>query len=109
MLCRALLHSTHAFASGRQALMQFTTQVHAAKGQFIQRRVTAKSRAPTTQASREQQRARHWLAFPLSKSLKGIFVFKRPGQFIWAITQPYAQTLQADDQDPTSAQYAVAL
>ncbi len=98
-LCWIFLHSTHAFASGHQALMRFTTEVHAAKGQFVQRQVTAKPRAPTTKTS-DGAAARPALAsVPAEQILKGYFVFKRPGQFIWAITQPYAQTLQADGQD----------
>jgi outer membrane lipoprotein carrier protein len=98
-LCLTFLYSTPVFASGRQALMQFTTEVQAAKGQFVQRQVTAKPRTATSKASDGAATRPALASVPAEQILKGYFVFKRPGQFIWAITQPYAQTLQADGQD----------
>lgn len=78
----ALLHATHSYAGGREALQAFVTQVHAARGQFVQRQITASTDSNTTEAT--------------ERTLSGNFVFLRPGKFIWAYQKPYEQVLQAD-------------
>ncbi len=78
----ALLHAAHSYAGGREALQAFVTQVHAARGQFVQRQITTSTDSNATEAT--------------ERTLSGNFVFLRPGKFIWAYQKPYAQVLQAD-------------
>lgn len=97
-LCFSFLVNTPALASGRQALTHFVTQVQTARGQFVQRQIATpaasanKKQAPST--TRPQINPH-----PPEQILQGHFVFKRPGQFIWSITAPYEQVLQADGKN----------
>ncbi len=81
----ALLSSAQAYASGSEALKTFVTQVHAARGKFVQRQITQSTEQNVPAASMQAAR-----------TLSGTFVFLRPGKFIWAYQKPYAQILQAD-------------
>ncbi len=97
-LCLAFLNSTPALASGREALMHFVTQVQTAKGQFEQKQIATKPQPATTNGARIATRPPITMS-PPEQVLQGHFVFKRPGQFIWEVTKPYEQVLQADGRD----------
>jgi len=74
----SMLVASHAFASGTDQLKQFVSQVHSARGEFVQTEVRAPSNA--------QQQASGVL------STQGA----TQNKFIWAYEKPYAQLLQAD-------------
>ena len=76
-----------AFASGTEQLKAFVAQVHAARGDFVQREV----KAPPKNAS-----ATGAVVPTLGGVSSGTFVFARPGKFIWSYDKPYEQVLQAD-------------
>ncbi|NIE67618.1 outer membrane lipoprotein chaperone LolA [Burkholderia sp. Ax-1719] len=79
----------HAYASGSDQLKQFVTQVHAARGSFVQRELKVPSNA---------QNASDAIATATlnSKVSSGTFVFSRPGKFVWSYEKPYQQLLQSD-------------
>jgi outer membrane lipoprotein carrier protein len=88
--CAALLIASHAFASGTDQLKQFVSQVHSARGEFVQTEIRAPSNA---------QGASGTLPMPGAKGntvSSGTFSFSRPGKFIWQYEKPYEQLLQAD-------------
>ena len=72
-----------AFASGTEQLKAFISQVHSARGEFVQKEVKAPSKA---QGAKPTQ----------GGTSSGTFVFSRPGKFIWTYEKPYEQVLQAD-------------
>jgi outer membrane lipoprotein carrier protein len=76
-----------AFASGTEQLKAFIAQVHAARGDFVQREV----RAPSKNAG-----ASGAVVPTLGGTSSGTFMFARPGKFIWSYEKPYEQVLQAD-------------
>ncbi|TAM52506.1 MAG: outer membrane lipoprotein chaperone LolA [Paraburkholderia sp.] len=77
-----------AWASGTAQLKAFVSQVHAARGDFVQREV----KAPAKNAA-----ASGGAVVPtLGGTSSGTFVFARPGKFIWSYEKPYEQVLQAD-------------
>ena len=87
----SMLVASHAFASGTEQLKQFVSQVHSARGEFVQTEVRAPSNA--------QQQASGALSTQgatQNKVSSGTFTFARPGKFIWNYEKPYAQLLQAD-------------
>jgi outer membrane lipoprotein carrier protein len=87
----SMLVASHAFASGTDQLKQFVSQVHSARGDFVQTEVRAPSNA--------QQQASGVLSTQnaaQNKVSSGTFTFARPGKFIWSYEKPYAQLLQAD-------------
>jgi outer membrane lipoprotein carrier protein len=78
-----------AFASGTQQLKAFVAQVHAARGDFVQKEIKAPSKAQAANGE----------AKPIiSGTASGTFVFARPGKFIWTYEKPYEQVLQADGE-----------
>ena len=86
VLTASLLITSHAFAGGIDDLKAFVSQVHSARGDFVQHQITANknaSGAAAVKAGGEQS---------------GNFVFARPGKFIWSYTKPYDQLLQADGE-----------
>jgi len=76
-----------AFASGAEQLKAFVAQVHAARGDFVQREV----KAPPKNA-----KASDSVVPTMGGTSSGTFVFARPGKFIWSYEKPYEQVLQAD-------------
>jgi len=69
-------------ASALEQFKAFVAGTKAAKGEFTQQLMHADATAkPGAKAP---------------KSSSGIFVFARPGQFIWIYQKPYEQTLQSD-------------
>jgi len=84
----SLLVAQHAFASGTEQLKAFVSQVHSARGDFVQQEVRAPSKAQS--ASDAVQ------VMPKNSTSSGTFVFARPGKFIWSYEKPYQQILQAD-------------
>lgn len=79
-----------AFASGTAQLKAFVAQVHAARGEFVQREVKAPSKAQAASGA----------SMPtLGGTSSGTFVFARPGKFIWSYVKPYEQVLQADGEN----------
>lgn len=93
LLC-SLLSGSPAFAGSIDALRTFITQVHSARGQFVQRQMrthtqihtqTPANAANLPTASRSTE-----------NTSTGTFVFARPGKFIWTYQKPYQQVLQAD-------------
>lgn len=86
VLTASLLITSQAFAGGIDDLKAFVSQVHSARGDFVQHQITANknaSGAAAVKAGGEQS---------------GNFVFARPGKFIWSYTKPYDQLLQADGE-----------
>jgi outer membrane lipoprotein carrier protein len=82
-----LVSAPAAFASGTEQLKAFVAQVHAARGDFVQREIKAPPK--NTGASD--------VAVPKAGGTSsGTFVFARPGKFIWSYEKPYEQVLQAD-------------
>jgi len=75
-----------AFASGTEQLKAFVSQVHSARGEFVQKEVKAPSK---TQGAKPMQ----------GGTSSGTFVFSRPGKFIWTYEKPYEQVLQADGEN----------
>lgn len=92
----ALTMTSHAYASGTEALRNFVAQVHAARGHFVQHQVqqTAPAAAPAASGATLAQR----MPARAAPDSSGTFSFARPGKFIWAYRQPYNQVLQADGQ-----------
>ena len=75
--------ATHAQAAALDQLRSFLTQTNSARGDFVQRVISARS---------AQQGAK-----PPSAS-NGQFVFQRPGKFRWTYEKPYEQVIVADGQ-----------
>ena len=82
-----LVSSTAAFASGTEQLKAFVAQVHAARGEFVQREVKAPPKNAAASGS---------VVPTLGGTSSGTFVFARPGKFIWSYEKPYEQVLQSD-------------
>ena len=86
----ALLVASHAFASGTDQLQQFVSQVHSARGEFVQTEVRVPSKAQGASGALSTQT-------PKGNTVSsGTFSFARPGKFIWQYQKPYEQLLQAD-------------
>ena len=75
-----------AFASGTEQLKAFISQVHSARGEFVQKEVKAPSKAQGGKSA-------------VGGTSSGTFVFSRPGKFIWTYEKPYEQVLQADGEN----------
>lgn len=88
LLSASMLFATQAFASGTEQLKQFVSQVHAARGEFMQQEVRAPGRA-NNGASATPTASK-------GANSSGTFMFARPGKFIWSYEKPYSQVLQAD-------------
>jgi len=84
----SLLVAHHAFASGTEQLKAFVSQVHSARGDFVQQEVRAPSKAQSASDAAQ--------VMPKNSTSSGTFVFARPGKFIWSYEKPYQQILQAD-------------
>ena len=86
----SMLFASQACASGTEQLKAFVSQVHSARGTFVQREVKAPNNAQGASGALST----------MSKSgggtSSGTFLFARPGKFIWAYEKPYEQLLQAD-------------
>jgi outer membrane lipoprotein carrier protein len=89
VLTASLLVASHAaFAGGIDDLKAFVSQVHSARGDFVQHQIHAdKGSASAAQGLKA------------TGTQSGNFVFARPGKFIWAYTKPYDQLLQADGEN----------
>ncbi|WP_028215821.1 outer membrane lipoprotein chaperone LolA [Paraburkholderia oxyphila] len=85
----SLVMASHAYASGTDQLKQFVAQVHAARGNFVQREL----KTPTNAKNASDAIA---TAMSSSRTSSGTFVFARPGKFIWTYEKPYQQLLQSD-------------
>ncbi|RQM49846.1 outer membrane lipoprotein chaperone LolA [Paraburkholderia bannensis] len=85
----SLAMASHAYAGGTDQLKQFVSQVHAARGSFVQRELKAPSNAKSTSDAVAT-------ATLNAKTSSGTFVFSRPGKFIWNYEKPYQQQLQSD-------------
>ena len=85
----SLVMASHAYASGTDQLKQFVAQVHAARGNFVQREL----KTPTNAKNASDAIA---TAMSSAKTSSGTFVFARPGKFIWTYEKPYQQLLQSD-------------
>src|ERR1700761_2389873 len=86
----SLLVAQHAFASGTEQLKAFVTQVHSARGDFVQQEVRAPSKAQGASDALSTS------GISKTGTSSGTFTFARPGKFIWQYEKPYAQLLQAD-------------
>lgn len=64
---------------------QFLSQVQSAEGEFIQQQV----RPPRSPDEKPR----------IIRKSQGIFIFKRPGQFVWQTLVPYEQKVIADGQN----------
>ena len=85
----SMLFASQAFASGTEQLKAFVSQVHAARGTFVQREIKAPSAAQGASGALS--------TMPKSGGTSsGTFLFARPGKFIWSYEKPYEQVLQAD-------------
>ncbi|TDG05057.1 outer membrane lipoprotein chaperone LolA [Paraburkholderia guartelaensis] len=85
----SVLMVSQAYASGTDQLKQFVSQVHAARGSFVQRELKAPSGAKNASDAIAT-------ATLNAKTSSGTFVFARPGKFIWSYEKPYQQLLQSD-------------
>jgi len=85
----SVLMVSQAYASGTDQLKQFVSQVHAARGSFVQRELKAPSGAKNASDAIAT-------ATMNAKTSSGTFVFARPGKFIWSYEKPYQQVLQSD-------------
>ncbi|MEM5315607.1 outer membrane lipoprotein chaperone LolA [Paraburkholderia sp. JHI869] len=85
----SVLMVSQAYASGTDQLKQFVSQVHAARGSFVQRELKAPSGAKNASDAIAT-------ATMNAKTSSGTFVFARPGKFIWSYEKPYQQLLQSD-------------
>ena len=85
----SLVMASHAYASGTDQLKQFVAQVHAARGNFVQREL----KTPTNARNASDAIA---TATANARTSSGTFVFARPGKFIWNYEKPYQQQLQSD-------------
>lgn len=75
----AMLASTQSASAGAlDQFKSFVAHTQSAKGEFVQRQVKQGGK-PSTPAN-------------------GMFVFARPGKFIWTYLKPYEQVLQADGE-----------
>ncbi|MFZ6846779.1 outer membrane lipoprotein chaperone LolA [Undibacterium sp. RuRC25W] len=74
-----LVGSTCAYASAVEQFKAFVNSSKTAKGDFVQQQVKVVDGTPK-----------------ITKSSSGIFLFARPGKFIWTYQKPYEQLLQAD-------------
>lgn len=87
LLCAALaVTAPAALASGTEQLKAFVSQVHSARGEFVQKEVKAPSKAQGGKSAP-------------GVTSSGTFVFSRPGKFIWTYQKPYEQVLQADGEN----------
>jgi outer membrane lipoprotein carrier protein len=84
----SMLIASQAFASGTEQLKAFVSQVHAARGTFVQQEVKAPSKANGASQTVAPR--------PGGGTSSGTFLFARPGKFIWSYEKPYSQILQAD-------------
>ncbi|WP_322033432.1 outer membrane lipoprotein chaperone LolA [Paraburkholderia sp. J76] len=89
MVGASVLMASQAFASGTDQLKQFVSQVHSARGSFVQRELKAPSGAKNASDAVAT-------ATMNAKTSSGTFVFARPGKFIWSYEKPYQQLLQSD-------------
>jgi len=85
----SVLMVSQAYASGTDQLKQFVSQVHSARGNFVQRELKAPSGAKNASDAIAT-------ATLNAKTSSGTFVFARPGKFIWSYEKPYQQLLQSD-------------
>ncbi|MCP3723737.1 outer membrane lipoprotein chaperone LolA [Paraburkholderia sp. CNPSo 3272] len=85
----SVLMVSQAYASGTDQLKQFVSQVHSARGSFVQRELKAPSGAKNASDAIAT-------ATMNAKTSSGTFVFARPGKFIWSYEKPYQQLLQSD-------------
>ncbi|MEM5452182.1 MULTISPECIES: outer membrane lipoprotein chaperone LolA [Paraburkholderia] len=85
----SVLMVSQAYASGTDQLKQFVSQVHSARGSFVQRELKAPSGAKNASDAIAT-------ATMNAKTSSGTFVFARPGKFIWSYEKPYQQVLQSD-------------
>jgi outer membrane lipoprotein carrier protein len=85
----SLVMVSHAYAGGTDQLKQFVAQVHAARGDFVQRELKVPSNAKNASDAIAT-------ATLNAKTSSGTFVFSRPGKFIWSYEKPYQQLLQSD-------------
>ncbi|HEY4803345.1 MAG TPA: outer membrane lipoprotein chaperone LolA [Paraburkholderia sp.] len=85
----SVLMVSQAYASGTDQLKQFVSQVHSARGSFVQRELKAPSGAKNASDAIAT-------ATLNAKTSSGTFVFARPGKFIWSYEKPYQQLLQSD-------------
>jgi outer membrane lipoprotein carrier protein len=69
-------------ASALEQFKSFVATAKSAKGEFIQRQVKMMDGTLKT-----------------SNAASGIFIFERPGKFIWDYQKPYEQLLQADGEN----------
>lgn len=83
-----MLVASQAFASGTEQLQAFVSQVHSARGSFVQREVKAPNNAQGASGALPTAR--------MGGASSGTFSFARPGKFIWSYEKPYEQVLQAD-------------
>ena len=74
-----VMSSTIAYASAVEQFKSFVSNSKSAKGDFIQQQVKIVNGVAK-----------------ITKTSSGMFVFARPGKFIWAYQKPYEQLLQAD-------------
>jgi len=84
----SVMFASQAFASGTEQLKAFVAQVHAARGNFVQREVKAPNNAQGASGATP--------TLAVGGTSSGTFVFARPGKFIWTYEKPYEQVLQAD-------------
>lgn len=75
----AMLFSAQAVAGALEQFRQFVSSTQSARGEFVQRLVRTDNGAAR-----------------VSNTSSGVFVFSRPGKFIWTYQKPYVQVLQAD-------------
>lgn len=72
-----------ASAGGTEQLKAFVAQVRSARGEFVQKEVKAPTKSQPGKPTE-------------GKTSSGMFVFARPGKFVWTYEKPYEQVLQAD-------------
>ena len=75
-----------AHAGALEQFKNFAATTRSASGEFVQRVVRADGSANSPGTAR------------VSRESSGIFVFSRPGKFIWTYRKPYEQVLQADGE-----------
>jgi len=75
----AMLFSAQAVAGALEQFSLFVSSTQSARGEFVQRLVKTDSGA-----------------VKVLNISSGVFVFSRPGKFIWTYQKPYEQVLQAD-------------
>ncbi|SDC24062.1 outer membrane lipoprotein chaperone LolA [Paraburkholderia lycopersici] len=89
VLGASVMMASQVYASGTDQLKQFVSQVHAARGSFVQREL----RAPSGAKNASDAIATATLN---ARTSSGTFMFARPGKFIWSYEKPYQQVLQSD-------------